>query len=144
MSQTKPSVDKKRKWIAYGVAAAVGLAIALAVAVYRGFGLGQPGHVNAGAVSDGCFVAGVLIFGVGCLMWIGTTGFFDMLSYGMRSFFNLILPHKRPENEPKFYDYKMEKEKRRGKPTYTLVIVGAALLLISGLCTALFFSLSPT
>ena len=143
MSKAMQDKGNAKKGVAYGIALAVGLGIALAVAFYRGLSLHQPGHMIASALSDGFFVAGVLIFGVGGLMLISYTGFFDMISYGMRSFFILILPHKMPEKEPKFYDYKVEKEKRRGKPTYTLLIVGAGLLLLSGLCTWLFFRLSP-
>ena len=75
----------KTKWLQYGVTTLVGLAVAIPLAFSRGFAFGGDTVVNAAALSDGCFVAAVLLCGVGILAWTATTGFFDIFSYGFKS-----------------------------------------------------------
>jgi len=144
-SSSMPDAQPRMKtWLRYTIAFGIALILVIAITLYRGFDFALPLYHNAGAIADGCFVSGVLIFGFGLLLRIATTGFFDMLSYGMRSFFNLLIgAFRRPENEPKFYDYKVAKAEKRGKPGYTLVIVGAVLLIFSGIGTWIFMSQAP-
>ncbi|MBR4082360.1 MAG: DUF3899 domain-containing protein [Clostridia bacterium] len=120
----------KKKLLKYGLPFLIGAAIAVAVAA--GQGLGSVGAaMTMRALSDGCFVSTVLMGGLGLLIWVSTTGFFDIFSYAGKFALMAILPWKRLEKPVKFYDYKLEKEEHRKKGNHVLVIVGAVFLLLS-------------
>ena len=86
----------KTKWLQYGVTTLVGLAVAIPLAFSRGFAFDGDTVVNAAVLSDGCFVAAVLLCGVGILAWTATTGFFDIFSYGFKSSAGAVQPHEAP------------------------------------------------
>ncbi len=115
----------------YAAAIFAGLAIAIPVALAQGFAFGQAAYRNAGCLSDGFFIAGVLLTSVGILSWISTTGFFDLFAYAFHSLPVLFTALKKPEELESYYDYKAMREEKREKPLYFLVIVGVACLLLS-------------
>ena len=134
----------KRKLIAYGVHAAIALVLAVLVyssllpqlpandplyEVYRKVPLAW----NVRCWSDAFFFVGVLWMGVGALLWIATTGFFDLLRYACHSIWMIFNPMKSVDDIEKFYDYKVIREEARaGKPVqYTALIVGAVTLLLA-------------
>ena len=57
----------KSKWVSvllrYGVTAVIGVVISAMTAWHQGFAWSQSFALNARYVSDGCFVAAVLLFG---------------------------------------------------------------------------------
>lgn len=124
---------------------AVQLCIALIIAVYtavkQGFLLAGEAYLNCRYISDGCFVSAVLFIGLGGLFWISATGFFDIFSYGFKSLLVLFSPLRKPHEHEKFYEYKLAKDAKRGKPLYFLLIVGLACLAISVLCLILYYNL---
>lgn len=132
---------KKTKWkaIARGTLAAVELALAAAVAHLRGFELSQTLTLNARYLSDGFFVIGMLATGMGLLVWVSTTGFFDIMAYGFKSLLVLFTPLRKPQEHISYYDYKMGKEGKRAKPRYELLFSGLACLLLSGLFLAIYY-----
>ena len=120
----------KKKLLKFGVPFLLGAAIALAVAWGQGLGgLGSAWSLRA--LSDGCFVTTILMGGMGVMMWVSTTGFFDIFSYAGKSLLVLFSPLTQPEKLKKFYEYKADKDEKRKKADYTLLIVGAAFLLLS-------------
>lgn len=123
----------------YAACTAIGILIAGLVAISQGFDTSAPLAMNARWLSDGCFVAGMLMTGVGLLVWISTTGFFDMFSYGFHSLLVLFSPLRKPENHETFFDYKMAKDERRGKPLMALLIVGICFILLSMACLGVYY-----
>lgn len=120
----------KKNLLKYGIPALIGAAITIAVAMSQG--LGQVGAAMAmKALSDGCFVTTVLMGGMGALVWVSTTGFFDIFTYAGKSLLVLFSPMKQPEKLKKFYEYKADKDEKRKKADFTLLIVGVAYLLLS-------------
>ena len=120
----------KKNLLKYGIPALIGAAITIAVAM--GQGLGQVGAAMAmRALSDGCFVTTVLMGGMGALVWVSTTGFFDIFTYAGKSLLVLFSPMKQPEKLKKFYEYKADKDEKRKKADFTLLIVGVGYLLLS-------------
>ena len=73
---------KGRKWFWRIVRVVLEMAAAAAIARLRGFDFANPLALNARYLSDGCFVVGFILTGLGALIWISTTGFFDMMAYG--------------------------------------------------------------
>lgn len=123
----------------YAAATVAGLAIAIPVALAQGFAFGQAAYRNAGCLSDGCFIAGVLLTSVGLLSWISTTGFFDLFAYALHSLPVLFTALKKPEEHESYYDYKAMREEKRDKPLYFLIIVGVACLLLSVIFLGLYY-----
>ena len=91
------------------------------------------------ALSDGCFIVGVLLTSLGCLTWISTTGFFDMLFYGLHGLVSL-LPFKAPKKRKAFYDFKVERAGKRKAPLNAALLVGVAYLLLAVIFTVLFYN----
>lgn len=134
--------EKTRKnVIRYSITSVVALLVALPVAVHQGFALDQSAVLNARYLSDGFFTAGLLLAGVGALVWVSTTGFFDMFSYAFHSFLVLFTPLRKPSEHESFFDYKQAKAIKRGKPLYFLLIVGLVCLAISIVCLILYYRL---
>lgn len=124
--------------------AAAEAAVALMIAMHQGLDAGQTISMNARFLSDGCFVVGLMMTGVGLLTWVATTGFFDMISYGVvygvRALVGLFGGSRRP-NDQTFYDYKMAKEEKRGAAQYAILISGIAMIALSVLFLALYYNL---
>ena len=120
----------KKKLLKYGIPALIGAAIALTVAMGQGLG-GVGSAWSLRALSDGCFVTTILLGGMGVLVWVSTTGFFDIFTYAGKSLLVLFSPMKQPEKLKKFYEYKADKDEKRKKADFTLIIVGGAYLLLS-------------
>lgn len=137
--------SNKKKLPGFLIPMGIAVLLALPIALSQGLSLDGAASENCGALSDGFFISGMLLTGVGSLIWISNTGFFDLLSYGVKSIAVIFMPSKRNEAFPKYYDYKCEQdEKREGKPvSYTVLIVGLIALALSALFLVLYFCLSP-
>ena len=135
----------KKTLISLAVQLGIALVIASYVALSQGFVWAGEAYLNCRFFSDGCFVSAVFFIGLGGLFWISATGFFDIFSYGFKSLLVLFSPLKAIKEHPHYYEYKCEKDaKREGKPiTYTTLIVGLAMLVISLICLELYYNLMP-
>ncbi len=136
---------KNKRLISLLIQLGVSMVIAARVAFSRGLALDATAGANCGCLSDGFFISSVLFIGVGSLMWISNTGFFDILSFGVKSLFIIFNPAKKDEDFPKYYDYKCEQDaKRKGKPiNHTVLIVGLISLALSLLFLVLHYRLTP-
>lgn len=135
----------KKTLITMTVQLVIALTLAVLAASSQGFSLEGELYLNCRYLSDGFFIVAVLFVGMGTLLWVSTTGFFDIFSYAMKSLLVLFSPLKKPSEHPHFYEYKCEREaKRKGKPiTHTVLIVGLILLALSLICLALYYNLMP-
>ena len=118
---------------------AVGALITFLVFRYRsGFAYADlKGDRTLACLSDGAFVAGVILLGVGILVWVSTTGFFDMLSYGAHSLLVLFTPLRRPEDMPDYLTWRALRAERRPRPGRALLAAGLLFLLASALLLVL-------
>ena len=135
---------KNKKWIYWSVLAAFEVFAAVMIARYQGLGAEQTMAMNARFLSDGCFVVGLMMTGIGLLTWVATTGFFDMLSYGVvygvRAVIGLFGGNRKP-NDQTFYDYKTAREEKRGAAQYAILISGIVLIALSVLFLMLYYRL---
>ena len=138
-------MKKNKTLLYYVITLVVGLVISIPLAYYRGLGTAENTAYACRYLSDGLFVAGVLLTGLGMMVWISTTGFFDIFSYAFKSLFVLFSPLKKAKEFPHYYEYKCEKDaKREGKPiSHTVLVVGLICLAASLICLALYYSLMP-
>lgn len=131
--------EKGRKGTPFLIAAAAGIVLSVAIALLRGMGGGKTAAENAGILSDGFFITGVLMAGVGALLAISAkTDFFDMLSYGVKSLVVMFTPFRNPAKHPRFYEYKLQRQQNR-KPA-KMFLLFAGLLMIAAAAVCLIFA----
>lgn len=131
---------KNMKRIKYIVQAVLGLLLSFGVMFYRG--LFQAG--NAGdrimIICDGFTVTALLFISVGFLLWVSTTGFFDIFGYAVRKGAHSLIPGLVRDNLSGYYEYKLEKEsERKDRGAKSTLIVGAAFLAVSLALTAVWY-----
>ena len=80
-------------------------------------------------LSDAFCVAGTVTVCAGLLVFSSNEGTFDMLSYGMSSFFDLFRVHSQKKYDT-FYDYRESRADKR-LPCVFLLICGVAFLVIA-------------
>ena len=113
-----------------------GTAVTVLAAVYRAFSLYQEREGALwSSLCDGAFIAAVLLVCTGLLLWIGSTGQFDGLTYVAYSLRRQLFPlGGLAEERPDFYHYKLAKEqKRRDVSPLPLLGSGGIFLLLAGL-----------
>ena len=134
---------KSRSWLLWGLLALGEAAAALLVARWQGLNTANPIPVNARWLSDGCFVVGLMMTGVGLMTWVATTGFFDIMSYGVqygvRALVGLFGGSRKPNNQ-NFYEYRTEREAKRGKPVYAILLSGIAFIALSLLFLMIYYN----
>ena len=132
---------KTKTLIKYGITVLIGLIITVLAAIARGLTGSLPVALVMRYLSDGLFVPGVLLTGFGALTWISTTGFFDMFAYAGHSLLVLFSSLKNPKDHETFFEYKMAKEAKRGKPQIFILLVGVGFILASFVCLFLYYNL---
>ena len=120
----------------YGITSAICLIIAVVIARNSGLSAGNTLSANMGCLSDGFFVAGAFVGGPGLLMWISSTGFFDLFGYAMRSVRRIIMPGKL--DHLSFYDYNLQKYDKREKPVRFVAITGLGCIALAGFFLVLY------
>ena len=82
-------------------------------------------------LSDATVVSGVLLIGMGLLIGIANTDFFDIFKYGILSFFNMFRRNNFIRKYETYYDYK-EARKDKAKISYLyIIIIGLVFILMS-------------
>ena len=114
----------------------VGLVIAGYVAYTQGLFTHNETKMIFHTLSNSFFVSGVLVTGMGGLVFVSNEGSFDGLTYAMKCFFN-IFRKERKSNLRTYYDYKQSKGDRNRGFGYML-ICGAIFLAISGIMLLLY------
>ena len=131
----------KKKLLQYGVCFIVGALIAYWVMDIEGLFLVNVHSEIAAILCDAFFVPGILLTMVGCLIWIATTGFFDSIGYAVKVGMHLLLPFLSRGESKSYYDYKMEKDEKRGITPIFVFIVGLFYLLLSGIALIVWMNL---
>lgn len=116
-----------RKLLSYGIALGIGLAIALSVAAGRGAFYLDDQLLMWQYLSDGCFVASVVLLSAGLLAFVASDGLFDMLGFGIKKLFSLFQRDDRKLSGT-FFEYKCMKQARRSGGYGFLIIIGALFL----------------
>ena len=90
-------------------------------------------------------MAGVLLLGVGALVWVSTTGFFDGIGYALKHLGSMLIPGYFGR-EKRYGDYKAEMaDKRSGTSAWDamahFLIIGAVCMAVTAIFMILFFRL---
>lgn len=133
--------QKKTLWARRAATLAADIVLAVVIAIYRYNN--PPAELESipvmWAASDALFVVGFLNFGFGALLWISTTGFFDILGYGFKSLIYLFTPIKKNRDEGGYYEYKMAKKEKRKKVPFEVLWIGGAMLVAGIICNVLIY-----
>ncbi len=93
-------------------------------------------------VADGFTLVSFLYLGMGALMWVSTTGVFDIFGYAFKKAAHALIPGKDPQKVGKYYEYRLEKKegqkKFQGGPA---LAVGAVLLALALVSTMIWYGL---
>ena len=125
-----------KKPLKYLITILVGLAIVAWVAIPQGIFTETRPEIIFSTLSDGFFAAGVLIFGMGSLIFVSNEGMFDALSYGFISFIDIFRKEKQNKHRT-FYDYRVSKGDRDTSFGFML-ICGLGFIAMSGIMLLLF------
>ena len=122
---------------------ATGLILAFAAMYIRGLFEAKTAEDIVKAIGDGFTVAGLLYFFLGALMWVSTTGFFDIFGYAFKKAAHALVPGMVQEVASNYYDYKVDKlEKRKGFTQHSALVVGIGFIVISVILTMVWYSIS--
>lgn len=127
--------DRKKGVLIY---LAIGLVIAIAVVAME-----WSSDVSlAFLLCDGCFVAGVLVMGMGGLKFFRNQGVFDAMAYSIAYVFYTAFPGAKPRRadgveKEKLYEYKERKRAER-KPAAELLIAGAVYLGLAAIALVIY------
>ena len=125
------------------IALVTGLLLAFAAMWVRGLFDAKSADEAVMAVSDGFTVAGLLYLCLGALMWVSTTGFFDIFGYAFKKAAHALVPGMVNDTADNYYDYKMGKQgKRKGFSQHSALAVGAGFIVISLILTAVWYTIS--
>lgn len=105
------------KFKKYLVQAIVALALSVSVMISRGaFAADAATADRIMAISDGFTVAALLFICLGILVWISTTGFFDIFSYALKKAARVFVPGAYAGETANYYTYVTgQRDKRKGK-----------------------------
>lgn len=126
----------------YLITVAVGLVIAFLALLAR-----DVFHLTATvdfmkAFCDAFFVSGVVITCVGGLVFVSNGGVFDMIAYGVRTFFESFKRNVTDRKYRTYYDYKESKKDRKTSFGY-LLIVGVIFIVVSLVFLFLYYKYLP-
>lgn len=136
MDEFEKLEERKKTTKQYVGSVISGLLISVAIMSYRGLFAG--GHATADVMmilSDGFFVAGTVLLGVGLLMWVAGEGMFDMLGFGVKLVWDVAVHHEWES----YRDYKARKSEKPKMKVGFLTFVGTAFILLGALFTGLFY-----
>lgn len=130
----------KIKLLQYGISIAVGAAIAIAIMSFKGVFSESDAVKIMQILSDSFFVPGVILAGVGLLVFASNGGLFDIFSYAAITFVDCLRRDVTKRRYRTYYDYK---EARKDKPKRTgyLLISGLIFIAISAIFLIFYYQL---
>ncbi len=121
-----------KKAVPYFVSAVVGMVVFTIIVCTKKIWNYNDGKQVLRILSDAFFVPGVILAGVGLLIFASNGGAFDMLSYAFIRFFDLFRRDVRNKKYKDFYEYReAKKDKKRGMAF--MLIVGVIFIALAGI-----------
>lgn len=128
----------KSKLIRYGIASAIGLAIAYLVLRNYGFFTAETMQERYFCLHNACTIPGILLAFSGILVWISQQGMFDFLGYAGKMMVDMFKPNA---EHLRYGDYVVNKQEKRNKGGFGfLLITGSAFLVLAVLFLVLYYT----
>ena len=92
-------------------------------------------------LSDAFFVIGFFNFGLGGLVKVSATGFFDIFGYSAKAILNVFVPRSVFQDSGSYYEYKVKKaEKRKEIDLFNVMFwIGIGLMVIGCILLAILY-----
>ncbi len=93
-------------------------------------------------ICDGFTITAFCFLGIGALIWVSTTGWFDIFGFAFGKALHAFIPGRVHDKAESYYDYKVKKAADR-KPfsERSTLIIGFVLLLVSIVLTCVWYQL---
>lgn len=130
----------KKKILPYLIPFVCGLALFIFVIVTRDLFKQTDKKEIYRILSDATFIPGVIVGGVGLLVFLSNEGAFDIISYGMIMFFGKFKKNINERRYDSYYDYKVAKRGNK-KSFANILLVGVFFLLFAVLFVILYNTL---
>lgn len=128
------------KYLKYLIQTGCGVLLCVGIMFYRGIAEAGDTAERIMIVSDGFSVTALLFLSVGVLLWVATTGFFDIFGYAVKKGAHALLPGLVQCDVTGFYEYKQEKQAdRKSGGEKSMLLVGLGFLLVSVLFTVVWY-----
>lgn len=125
----------------YSITTAIGVSVAVVIMAVKGLFGGvelEPQEIYK-ILSDAFFVPGVIIGGVGLIVFASHGGVFDMLGFSVRLFFDLFRRDVTKRKYRDFYEYKEAKKDKQRSSILFLLLVGVAFIAVSIVFLVLYY-----
>ena len=119
-----------KKALPYIITAAIGLLITVIILCAKDVWHQTNSQVVMQILSDAFFAPGVILAGVGLIIFASNGGAFDMLAYAVRLFFDLFRRDLNTRKYKDFYEYRQAKKDKKRDMGFML-IVGLAMIAIA-------------
>ena len=103
------------KSVKYIAQIAAGAVMAVLVMLWQGLDDAQTAADRLKIISDGFAVSGLLYTAMGVLIWVSTTGFFDIFAYAIRKGAHVLIPGMVKDDHTGYYEYQQGKKEARAK-----------------------------
>lgn len=111
-----------KRILPYLITAVVGIAITVAIICGKQIWAADSTKVVMQILSDAFFVPGVLLAGVGLIIFASNGGAFDMLGFAVLLFFNLFRKDVNKRKYKDFYEYRQAKKDKKRSMAFMLII----------------------
>ena len=126
----------RRKWLKYGVFAAISAALAVFYCKSRDFSQLEAAEKYR-TLCDAFTIPGLLSLGLGVLIWASGEGVFCGLQYSLRVAFRSFLPGIYPQE--RYYDYLARTREKKHSGYGFLLLGGGACMAIALVFLVLFY-----
>ena len=131
-----------KRALPYLISAAVGTAIFIVIICTKKIWNAGETYTVMQILSDACFVPGVLLAGMGLIIFASNGGAFDMLAYAFIKFFDLFKRDPINKKYRDYYEYREAKKERKRSMAFML-IVGAVFILLAVIFLIVYYQTMP-
>ena len=129
----------KNNLIKYGITVIAASLVTIITLYNQGFNTSLEITEKMRLLADAFTIPGVVLVMLGCLVFVSTSGFFDMISFGIARGVSMLIPFSHKSKET-FYEYKTRKNEERFTGYSFLFYVGAVFVAVAIVFTVLFFT----
>ena len=131
-----------KKALPYIITAVIGVIIFIIIICVKNIWDAGEAYVVMQILSDAFLVPGVLLAGLGLIIFASNGGVFDMLAYGIMTIFWTLQRDPTKRRYKDFYEYReAQKGKKRGMAF--MLIVGSAFILLAIIFLIVYFQTLP-
>jgi flagellar basal body-associated protein FliL len=111
------------------------------IVIYRGLPETAPDALRA--VDDAFTIVALTYLCVGALLWVSTTGFFDIFGFAVKRALHAFVPGLVKDGVGDYYEYREGRRvKRRSRSLKTTFLVGVVLLAVSFALTGWWYAIA--